>query len=95
MEGDIDITGSKTVVSIFDAKTARALATLFQDEMIPAEVIANGIPERWDIQVPGEFLVPALQLYEQWKLSDSELSYLATGALGETNGSGTGSTTGD
>jgi hypothetical protein len=73
------ISDSKTVVSIFDAKTVLTLATLFQDEMIPAEVIANG--ERWDIQVPGEFFVPALRLYEKWKLSDAELSYLATGSL--------------
>jgi hypothetical protein len=69
------------VVSIFDAKTALTLATLFQDEMIPAEVIANG--ERWDIQVPSEFFVPALRLYEKWKPSDAELSYLATGSLGD------------
>ena len=50
------------------------LAALFHDEMIPAEVIANGVPLRWDIQVPSEFFEHGLRLYEQWKLSDSELS---------------------
>jgi len=83
MHRNTSISVSKTVVSIFDAKTARALATLFQDEMIPAEVIANGAPLRWDIKVPAELFVPALRLYEQWKLSDAELSFLATGVLGD------------
>ena len=50
---------------MFDAETARALAALFQDEMIPAEVTANGVPLRWDIQVPSEFFEQALRLYEQ------------------------------
>ena len=59
---------------VFDAETARVLAALFHDEMIPAEVIANGVPLRWDIQVPSEFFEHGLRLYEQWKLSDSELS---------------------
>jgi hypothetical protein len=61
----------------------RALAVLLQDELIPAEIIAKGIPMRWEIQVPSEFLEQALRLYEQWMLSDAELSYLATGALGD------------
>jgi hypothetical protein len=80
--------GTKTVVSVFDAETASARAALFQDEMIRAEVIANGVPLRWHIQVPSEFFEEALPLYEQWKLSDAELSYLATGALGNNNDSG-------
>ena len=81
MQKNISISGTKTVVSMFDAETARALAALFRDEMIPAEVTANGVPLRWDIQVPSEFFEQALRLYEQWKLSDAELSYLATGSL--------------
>jgi hypothetical protein len=63
------------------SKTALTLATLFQDEIIPAEVIANG--EHWDVQVPGEFFVPGLCGCKKWKLSDAELSYLATGSLGD------------
>ena len=79
------ISESKTVVCMFDAKAAGALVVLFQDEMIPAEVIAYGAPLRWEIQVPPEFLERALRLYEQSNFSDAELTYLATGALGNDN----------
>jgi hypothetical protein len=85
---NMPISGFKTVLSIFDEKVARSLAVLFQDEMIPAEVIGNGAPLRWEIQVPSEFLEQALRLYEQWKPSDVELSYLATGTLGNGHDSG-------
>jgi hypothetical protein len=74
MQKNTSISATKTVVSMFDAETARVLAALFHDQMIPAEVIANGVPLRWDIQVPSEFFEHGLRLYEQWKLSDSELS---------------------
>jgi hypothetical protein len=77
------LSAPQTLVSIFDAKAAHALATLFNDELIPATVISSVLPMTWDVVVPSEFLAQAQLLYDQHKLSERELLYLATGALGE------------
>jgi hypothetical protein len=88
MQESTSITDSKTIVSVFDAEAACTLAVLVQDEMIPAEIIASGAPLRWDIKVPSEFFEPALRLWREWKPSDAELAYLATGALGNSGNAG-------
>ena len=88
MQKTTSISHSKTVVSIFDRETAFTLAVLFRDEMIPAAITAGGAPLRWDIQVPSEFSEQASRLYEQWRLSDAELAYLATGDLAISGGTG-------
>ncbi len=70
------------MVSVFDVAAAQRLATLFNDELIPATVIVGVDPMRWEVVVPSEFLAQALQLYDEYKLTERELSYLATGQLG-------------
>jgi hypothetical protein len=77
------LSAPQTLVSVFDANAAQALATLLNDEMIPAAVITGVAPMSWDVVVLSEFLAQAWCLYDQYKPTEPELSYLATGALGE------------
>jgi hypothetical protein len=70
----------RPVASLFDEVTARRVASLLADEMIPAEVVPRP-PQLWDVLVPAEFLDRACIILEASQPSDPELSYLATGEL--------------
>lgn len=84
MKGSTDPT-PLTVASVFDAGVAYRLAALLEDEQIPVEVISD-CALRWDIRVPSNLVAPARVILESSRLSDAELSYLATGTLGGESG---------
>jgi hypothetical protein len=71
------------IAQLFDARSAHAMAVLFQAEGIPAKVSpaacgSGGVP-MWYVRVPSEQLNLALVLLERSRLIDAELNYLATG----------------
>ena len=76
----------RSVAKIFDAKIANRLADILADELIPADVV-DAPPLGFEVWVREEQFDRAKAILEATPLTDEELTYLATGALG--NGPGT------
>jgi hypothetical protein len=77
----------RKVATIFDARVARRLAALLEDELIPAEVLSDS-SQRWYVLVPSDYADRACVILRSSELSEAELSYLAVGELGSDHGSG-------
>jgi hypothetical protein len=73
------------VATFSDVASAHAIATLFRDEGVPAEVVSDtsllGEARRCEIRVPPELVHRARWLMSQAQFTDAELIFLATGKL--------------
>jgi hypothetical protein len=72
----------RSVAKIFDARIANRLADILADELIPADVV-DAPPLGFEVWVREENFDRAKAILETTPLTDEELTYLATGALGE------------
>ena len=72
----------RSVAKIFDARIANRLADILADELIPADVV-DAPPLGFEVWVQDENFHRAKELLEATPFTDKELTYLATGALGE------------
>ena len=75
----------RSVAKLFDARLANRLADILADELIPAEVV-DAPPLGFEVWVNDEHFARAQALWNATKLTEEELTYLATGALGEEPG---------
>jgi hypothetical protein len=76
----------RAVAKIFDARIANRLADILADELIPADVV-DAPPLGFEVWVRDEHFDRAKAILDANPFTAEELTYLATGALGE--GSGT------
>jgi hypothetical protein len=72
----------RSVAKIFDARIANRLADILADELIPADVV-DAPPLGFEVWVRGEHFDRAKAILDATPLTEEELIYLATGALGE------------
>lgn len=85
--------GWQLAATLSDNASAQMLATLFRAEGVPAEVISItpsflGEVGVFEIRVPMELLHRARWLMSQSQVTDAELTFLATGVLGDTHEAG-------
>jgi hypothetical protein len=92
--GQMDVISNstwKSVVSLLDVRVAHTIAALLEAEAIAAQVMSSskliGEALLWEVHVPAEQLEAACCLLAQSQLTESELSYLATGVLDGTDDS--------
>ena len=76
----------RSVAKLFDARLANRLADILADELIPAEVV-DAPPLGFEVWVKDEHFARAQALWNATTLTEEELTYLATGVLGEVPGS--------
>ena len=74
--------GLRSVVKIFDARIANRLADILADELMPADVV-DAPPLGFEVWVRDEHFDRAKTILDATPLTEEELTYLATGALGE------------
>ena len=77
----------RSVAKIFDARIANRLADILADELIPADVV-DAPPLGFEVWVRDEHFGRAKAILEATPLTEEELTYLATGVLGERTGAG-------
>lgn len=81
----MSIDGWSVVASFGDPISAQALLGLLQSELLPSMVISNaavpGLGTEFSVLVPTPQLHKAQLIREQNRVSDAELTYLATGEL--------------
>lgn len=77
----------RSVAKIFDARIANRLADILADELIPADVV-DAPPLGFEVWVRDEHFDRAKAILDATPLTEEELTYLATGALGEGPGAG-------
>jgi hypothetical protein len=81
----VSIDGWSIVASFGDPISAQALSGLLQSESMPCMVISNaavpGLGTEFSVLVPTPELHRANLIREQNRVSDEELTYLATGEL--------------
>jgi hypothetical protein len=76
----------RSVAKIFDGRVANRLADLLADELIPADVV-DAPPLGFEVWVREDHFDRAKAILDAAPVTEAELTYLATGALG--NGPGT------
>jgi hypothetical protein len=73
-----------------DAASAEVIAGLLRSENVPARVVSDepmpGLTRGFCVMVPPDLLHRAQWVLSQAQLSDAELSYYATGQLGDDGG---------
>ena len=73
------------VASFGDRISAQALAGLLTSERVPCQLVSNaplpGLGTEFAVMVPKRFLQSALRIREDTRVSEQELTYLATGEL--------------
>jgi hypothetical protein len=72
----------RSVAKIFHARIANRLADILSDELIPADVV-DAPPLGFEVWVREEHFDRAKAILDSTPLTEEELTYLATGALGE------------
>ena len=72
----------RSVAKIFDARVANRLADILADELIPADVV-EAPPLGFEVWVREDHFDRAKTIFDATPLTEEELSYLATGVLGE------------
>lgn len=72
----------RSVAKIYDARIANRLAEILADELIPADVV-DAPPLGFEVWVRDEDLDRANAILGGTPLTEEELTYMATGALGE------------
>jgi hypothetical protein len=72
-----------------DAASAEVIVGLLRSENVPARIVSDepmpGLMHGFCIMVPAAMLRRAEWVLAQAQLTDAELSYYATGQLGDTN----------
>ena len=71
----------RSVAKVFDARIANRLADILVDELIPADVV-DAPPLGFEVWVREEQFDRAKAILDATPLTEEELTYLATGALG-------------
>jgi hypothetical protein len=79
--------GVRSVAKIFDGRVANRLADLLADELIPADVV-DAPPLGFEVWVRDVDFDRARMILDASPLSETELTYLATGVLGDGRSSG-------
>jgi hypothetical protein len=74
--------GLRSVVKIFDARIANRLADILADELMPADVV-DALPLGFEVWVRDADCDRAKAILDATPLTEEELTYLATGALGD------------
>ena len=78
----------QVVATFSDVSSGHMIVTLFNREGLPAELILGspllGDANSCEIRVPREVAHRARWIFSQAKFTDAELTYLATGELGNT-----------
>jgi hypothetical protein len=78
-------TGWSVVATFGDRISAQALFGLLESEKLPCYFASNGavpgLDTEFAILVPTEFLARAQRIQEQSRVSEEELTFLATGEL--------------
>jgi hypothetical protein len=77
----------RSVAKIFDGRVANRLADLLADELIPADVV-DAPPLGFEVWVRDVDFDRAKEILDASPLSETELTYLATGVLGDGHSSG-------
>jgi hypothetical protein len=81
----MSIDGWSTIASFGDQISAQALSGLLKSESLPCMVISNaavpGLGTEFSVLVPTPQLRRARLIRDQNRVSDEELTYLATGEL--------------
>ena len=81
----MSIDGWSTIASFGDQISAQALSGLLKSESLPCMVISNaavpGLGTEFSVLVPTPQLHRARLIRDQNRVSDEELTYLATGEL--------------
>ncbi len=72
----------RSVAKIFDARVANRLADILADERIPADVV-EAPPLGFEVWVREDHFDRAKTIFDATPLTEEELTYLATGVLGE------------
>ena len=72
----------RSVAKIFDARIANRLADMLADELIPADVV-DAPPLGFEVWVREEHFDRAKAILDATPFTEEELTYLATGVLGE------------
>jgi hypothetical protein len=72
----------RSVAKIFDARIANRLADILADELIPADVV-DAPPLGFEVWVREDHFDRAKAILDATPLTEEELTYLATGVLGE------------
>jgi hypothetical protein len=79
------------VATFSDVASGHVIVTLFNREGLPAELILGnpllGDANGCEIRVPHELAHRARWILSQAELTDAELTYLATGELGDADSS--------
>jgi hypothetical protein len=78
---------ARSVAKVFDARIANRLSDRLADELILADVM-EAPPLGFEVWVRMEDFVRAKEILENGAVTDAELSFLATGALGKASDSG-------
>jgi hypothetical protein len=81
----------RVVATFSDVASGHVIVTLFNREGLPAELILGnpllGDANGCEIRVPHELAHRARWILSQAELTDAELTYLATGELGDADSS--------
>jgi len=72
----------RSIAKIYDARIANRLADILADELIPADVV-DAPPLGFEVWVREEQFNRAKAIWDATPLTEEELTYLATGALGK------------
>jgi hypothetical protein len=72
----------RSVAKVFDERIANRLANMLADELIPADVV-DAPPLGFEVWVRDEHFDRAKAILDATSLTEEELTYLATGVLGE------------
>lgn len=75
----------RSVAKLFDVRIANRLADILADELIPVEVV-DAPPLGFEVWVKDEHFERARAIWNATTLTEEELTYLATGALGKDPG---------
>jgi hypothetical protein len=78
----------RSVAKLFDARIANRLADLLADELVPADVV-EAPPIGFEVWVQDAHFDRATAIVNATSVTDAELTYLATGVLGDESGSNT------
>ena len=72
----------RSVAKVYDGRVANRLADLLADELIPADVV-DAPPLGFEVWVREDDFDRAKVILDAAPLSETELTYLATGTLGK------------
>ena len=85
MPGRMNVNDWSIVAAFGDRISAQALVGLLDSEKLPCRLVSNaplpGLGTEFAVMVPKELLRKATRIREEARVSEQELTYLATGEL--------------